>query len=81
MFDEQAYRDALAEIYTLTLRSEGKRERRTRVICAALLGERQCKLLKSADDYNRAIAAAKRAPLTQEQTDLKNSPLGITLGL
>lgn len=51
---EAMYVAALEEIFKLTLRSEGKRERKTRAICVQLLGERRCNFLSASDEIARA---------------------------
>ena len=52
---EQQYIDALKEIYILAAGRKGRRERKTRGICRAMLGNRACDLI----DADLAIAAAR----------------------
>lgn len=53
---ETNYIFALEEIYRLALRSEGKRERRTRQICLDLLGEARCAAIRAMDVEARQAA-------------------------
>ena len=53
---ESNYIAALEEIYRLALRSEGKRERRTRQICRDILGAARCDRIKDIDDEARCAA-------------------------
>jgi hypothetical protein len=74
---EDIYISALSEVYTLALRSKGKRERRTIQICRAVLGERVCRLLDAEDAARHAAAkvdagrrnvgAANATPLPRPQ--------------
>jgi hypothetical protein len=53
---EEQYRMALEEVYRLALRSDGKRERKTKQICRAMLGEGVCRRLEAEDAARRAEA-------------------------
>lgn len=59
---EAVYIAALEEIFKLTLRSDGKRERKTRAICVQLLGERRCGFLRATDALARAQAKETSQP-------------------
>ena len=58
---EEQYRMALEEVYRLALRSDGKRERKTKQICRSMLGEAACRRLEAEDEARRA-SATKHPP-------------------